>query len=116
MISANGPSFECFDNRLLNLELVKTGLTDAIMFDSDGHITLANDELYKKEILVARGSYRPPTKVNLDLLKTGIENFKQDTGAKDPLTICEITFHNLQTAGEIAKEDFPGKGRSSGKH
>ena len=70
-------TFKEYDNRLLNLELVKTELTDAIMFDCDGQITLASDELYKKEILVARGSYRPPTKVNLDILKTGVENFKK---------------------------------------
>lgn len=105
MLSVSGEAFSCYDNRLLNLELVKTGLTDAIMFDSQGQITLANDELYRKDILIARGSYRPPTKVNMDILKTGLANFKKDTGA-DALAICEITIHNLQSEGELAKEDF----------
>jgi hypothetical protein len=76
------------------------------MFDSQGQIALASDELYKKDILVARGSYRPPTKVNIDILKTGIENFKSDTGAKEALPICEITIHNLRSHGELGKEDF----------
>ncbi|MBI99622.1 MAG: nicotinate-nucleotide adenylyltransferase [Halobacteriovoraceae bacterium] len=106
MISTKGSAFKEYDNRLLNLELVKTELTDAIMFDCDGQITLASDELYKKEILVARGSYRPPTKVNLDILKTGVENFKKDTGAKEVVPFCEITIHNLRSGGELAKEDF----------
>lgn len=106
MISAQGERFGAYDNRLLNLELVKTGLTDAIIFDRNGQIALASDELYKKEILVARGSYRPPTKVNMDILKTGIDNFKKDTGAKEVIPICEITIHNLQSTGELAKEDF----------
>ena len=106
MVSADGKAFECFDNRLLNLELVKTGLTDAIMFDCDGRVALPGDELYKKEILVARGSYRPPTKVNLDILKTGVENFQRDTGASEVVPICEITTNNLRSGGELAKEDF----------
>lgn len=106
MISVKGASFKCYDNRLLNLELVKTGLTDAIMFDCDGQITLSSDELYKREILVARGSYRPPTKVNMDIMKTGLENFEKDTGAKEALAICEITINNLVTEGDFAKEDF----------
>ncbi|MCO4755178.1 MAG: hypothetical protein KC478_11905 [Bacteriovoracaceae bacterium] len=106
MISVKGHAFKDYDNRLLNLELVKTGLTDAIMFDCNGQITLASDELYKKDILVARGSYRPPTRVNLDILKTGVENFKKDTGATEVVPFCEITIHNLRSGGELAKEDF----------
>lgn len=111
MISVKGKTFECFDNRLLNLELVKVGLTDAIMFDCDGQITLASDELYKKNILVARGSYRPPTKVNLDILKTGVQNFINDNkndpnGFEEPAALCEITIHNLESEGDLAKEDF----------
>lgn len=106
MISVSGEAFKEFDDRLLNLELVKTGLTDAIMFDTQGQITLASDELYKKEILVARGSYRPPTKVNLDILKTGEKNFVGDTSAKEVHPLCEITIHNLRETGELEKEDF----------
>jgi len=106
MIFTSGDDFKCFDNRLLNLELVKTGLTDAILFNEKGEIALASDQFYKQNLLVARGSYRPPTKVNLDILKTGQESFSDDIKDKDVKSICEITISNLATTGDITKEDF----------
>tara|TARA_B100001971_G_scaffold111191_1_gene102156 strand:- start:98348 stop:99757 length:1410 start_codon:yes stop_codon:yes gene_type:complete len=106
MIFTSGVDFEGFDNRLLNLELVKTGLTDAILFNDKGEVALASDQFYKKNLLVARGSYRPPTKVNVDILKTGVKNFAKDIGDKDVMPICEITISNLTSSGDIAKEDF----------
>lgn len=106
MIQTEGERFCEFDDRLLNLELVKTGLTDAIMFDQTGGVALPSDELYKKNILLARGSYRPPTKVNLDILRTGLDNFVKDNKLKDAIPLCEVTMHNLRSEGELAKEDF----------
>ena len=66
MIEFNGPDFEKFDNRILCLKLVEYGLSDAIMFDRNGYVVQAADELYKKACLVERGSFRPVTQVNLD--------------------------------------------------
>jgi hypothetical protein len=106
MIKVGGNAFKDFDNRLVNLGLVKKGLTKAVMFNQEGQICLASDELYKKNILVTRGSYRPPTKVNVDVLKTGLDNFCKDTGAKNVITMCEITISNLGHGGDIEKQDF----------
>lgn len=104
-----GPSFDGVDNRLMNLYLLTQEYTQAIMFDERGEVVLANDILYKKDVLVVRGSYRPPTLVSFDMLKTGIDNFGQDIGmkAEDIVTISEITISTLkEDGGEIAKEDF----------
>lgn len=106
MIYTSGEDFKNFDNRLLNLELVKTSLTDAILFNEKGEVALASDQFYKKNLLVARGSYRPPTKVNVDILNTGVKNFAKDIKDKDVKPICEITISNLTSTGDIAKEDF----------
>lgn len=108
MISATGPSFDVFDNRLLNLKLLQNGITDAVLFNSKGEVTLASDELYKKDILIARGSYRPPTHVNMDLLKVGTSNFSKDIkkDEKDIIRLAEITITNINSAGEFAHEDF----------
>lgn len=108
MITATGPAFKTFDDRLLNLQLLEKGLTDAVLFNSKGEVTLSSDELYKKNILIARGSYRPPTLVNIDLMKSGIDNFSKDTKSKpqDIVNLAEITISNLNTAGEYAHEDF----------
>ena len=106
MVTTDGPGMADFDDRLLSLQLVKSGLTDAILFDEKGNVTLASDEVYKKNILVTRGSYRPPTHVNIDMLKVGKANFGKTCKGEDVLSLAEITITNLSSEGELADEDF----------
>jgi hypothetical protein len=108
MVSVSGPAFAHFDNRLVNLKLLELGLTDAVLFDKNGKITLPSEELYKKNILIARGSYRPPTYVNSDIMKTGVNNFSKDSNCDEAsiVKLAEITITNLNSAGEFANEDF----------
>ncbi len=108
MITAQGPAFNSFDDRLLNLKLLEKGITDAVLFNKDGEVCLPSDQLYKKNILVARGSYRPPTYVNVDLMKAGTCCFAKDVSAKekDIVRLAEITISNLTSQGGIEHEDF----------
>ena len=108
-IRVSGPAFKNVDNRLLNLQLVKEGYTPSVMFDESGEVVLPADHLYKKDILVVRGSFRPPTHVSLDMIKSGLKNFAAKTGVSESevQTIAEITISTLQEDGpEIANEDF----------
>ena len=79
MVQMNGPAFADVDNRLLSLQLVKQGMTDAAVFSPDGRNRQAADVLYKKNILAIRGSFRPVTKVNIDMIAKGLAMFKQET-------------------------------------
>ncbi|MAZ48000.1 MAG: nicotinate-nucleotide adenylyltransferase [Halobacteriovoraceae bacterium] len=106
MIKVSGPAFETMDNRVLNLQLIVRSYTDAIMFNESGAVCLAKDELYKKNIVLTRGSYRPPTKVNMDILKTGQLNFSQDVGGEQVVSLAEITINHLKEDGELTQEDF----------
>ena len=47
-INFSGPLFKDVDNRLLSLELIKNGMTQAVMFGPDGKNILPAAELYKK--------------------------------------------------------------------
>lgn len=108
-IRFGGCTFREVDNRLMNLYLLTQGYTQAIMFDERGEVALANDLLYKKDVLVVRGSYRPPTLVSFDMLETGLTNFAKDIDKKpdEIVTVSEITISTLKDdGGEIAKEDF----------
>ena len=67
IINFSGPRFAYVDNRLMSLQLVKNGMTDAVMFGPDGNNLLPASELYKKNILAFRGSFRPVTQVNMDI-------------------------------------------------
>jgi len=74
-INFSGPVFEDVDNRLMSLQLVKNGMTDAVMFSPDGNNVLPARVLYKKNILTLRGSFRPVTKVNMDMYEKSYNMF-----------------------------------------
>ncbi|MCB9091550.1 MAG: TonB-dependent receptor [Halobacteriovoraceae bacterium] len=106
MIQFNGPAFAGVDNRIMNLELVKRKYCDAIMFNEFGEVVLARDLLYKKNVQVVRGSFRPPTLVNLDIIKCGLANYAEAIGTKEDeiFSIAEITMKNLNHVGFDSKD------------
>ena len=79
----NGPDFAGVDNRLLSLQLVKHGMTDAVIFSPYGRNLQAADVLYKKNILAIRGSFRPVTRVNLDMTQRGLAMFKEENRVEE---------------------------------
>ena len=108
MIDFRGPAFEYVDNRLMSLQLIKNGMTDAVIFNSEGNNMLPADLLYKKDVFAVRGSFRPVTLVNVDMFENGLEMFLKDTGGKpeDTVILFEITIVNLKASGDIDERDF----------
>ena len=107
-INFSGPLFKDVDNRLISLELVRLGMTDAVVFDDTGTNVLPAQVLYKKNILTLRGSYRPITKVNEEMFKKSLEAFLEEKGVKKENTIVllEITLSNLRSTGDIDDSDY----------
>jgi hypothetical protein len=93
MIQFRGIEFRGVDNRLMALKLVQLGLSGVAMFGPDRAVLQPSEVLRKKAILVERGSFRPPTHVNLDMLATAREKFARDpaVAGKPVLQLTEIT-------------------------
>ena len=108
MIKITGPDFKEVDNRLLSLTLVKEKMTDAVIFSPDGVNQQPADILYKKNILTIRGSFRPVTKVNIDMFENGMQKFLENSKVEEEnlQLIFEITLSNLKMEGEINEKDF----------
>ncbi len=108
MIKMNGPDFVHIDNRLLSLYLVKEKMIDAVIFGPDGYNLQPSEILYKKNILAIRGSFRPVTKVNIDMIKNGYNKFilENKVVKEDLQVLFEITLSNLSSEGEIDEQDF----------
>ncbi len=108
MIKFSGPAFKGLDNRLITLRLVQDGLTNAAMFTADGEMVQAAEMLYKKPILVERGSFRPVTNVTLDMLDNAQAQFVQEPGVQGEsiVVLMEMTLTNLADGGEINHQDF----------
>ena len=77
MIKFSGPAYEAVDNRLMSLQLVSQGLTNAVMFTADGEMVQPAEVFYKKAILVERGSFRPVTYATNDMLNGARGSFPQ---------------------------------------
>ena len=107
-INFSGPRFADVDNRLMSLQLVKNGMTDAVIFDPQGKNVLPAAILYKKNILALRGSFRPVTKVNMDMYDESLKMFLNENkvDVDNTLVIFEITLSNLRSDGEIDERDF----------
>ena len=110
MIRMNGPELDYVDNRLLAVQLVKNGMTPVTMFDRHGQVQQPADLLYKKNIMVLRGSFRPITYVGFDMLKTGFALFKKDVGydkkKNNTTVLCEITLNNIMDQDSFDERDF----------
>jgi len=108
MIEFSGIAFRHVDNRLMSLKLVELGLSGAAMFAADGEVLMPSEFMYKKPILVERGSFRPVCNVNLDMLRCAYEKFSQlpSVQGKEVIQVMEVTMSNLKAGGEIDLRDF----------
>ena len=92
MLKFLGPPFEYIDNRICALELVASDLTPTAMFLPNGEVVQPAEILYKKPVLLLRGSFDPLTKLHLDLLE---QARKLPNTGEEPMEICEISMNNL---------------------
>ncbi len=108
MISLTGPAFGRVDDRLLALQLVKQGLTEAAMFTAKGEAIQWGEVLHQKPVLVQRGTFHPPTTTTLDVLERALDQFTQDPQLKGepPVVLMEMTLRHLITADRIEERDF----------
>lgn len=108
MFRLEGPAFQGIDNRLMSLKLVKNGLTKAAIFNQHGIVKQPTSFLYKKNVCVLRGRFRPVTHVNVDMMIAGVRQFKKELDHKNEAfdVIAELTLSDLTLGGEIDEQDF----------
>jgi hypothetical protein len=108
MIKLSGPTFHGVDNRLMSLQLVSQGLTNAVMFKADGETVQPAEVFYKKAILVERGSFRPVTYATNDMLDGARRAFLAQSASSesDLVVLMEMTLENLLAEGELNHADF----------
>jgi len=99
-IDFQGPYFEDLDNRAINLHLIRSWKTRAIIFQPDGSVAVPANILYKKNVLTIRGSFKPVTKLNVDMIEQGFAAFKETQGVSDD---------NTMVMAEISLNDPTGK-------
>jgi hypothetical protein len=108
MINFSGPQFADVDNRIMSLKLVEQELTNAVLFSPKGEVIQPSEILYKKAIIVERGSFRPVTLVNEDMMRCAMAQFTAEPVLQGVsiIVLMEITMHNLLATGDIDYHDF----------
>lgn len=108
MIKFSGRAFNRIDNRLMSLQLVSQGLTNAVMFTADGETVQPAEVFYKKAILVERGSFRPVTYATNDMLDGARRQFLKESGCseRELVVLMEMTLENLLSEGQLDHADF----------
>ena len=112
MVELSGIEFRHVDNRVMSLKLVQLGLTGAAMFAADGTVLQPSEVLRKKPVLVERGSFKPVTHVNVDMMQSALEKFSREPGVGDTpvVPLMEITMRNLISSnggsGTVDVHDF----------
>jgi len=109
MLELSGIEFRNVDNRVMALKLVQVGLSGAAIFGPNREVLQPSDTLHNKAVLVERGSFRPVTYVNIDMLECALAKFKEDHAVTDKpiLTLMELTMRNLLAGGtEVDRRDF----------
>ncbi len=109
MLEFSGIEFRNVDNRIMALKLVQLGLSGAAMFGANREVLQPSDVLRHKAVLVQRGSFRPTTHVNVDMLACALAKFKAvpKVAEKPILPLMELTMRNLLAGGtEVDRRDF----------
>ncbi|HEU5092070.1 MAG TPA: hypothetical protein VFT30_05250, partial [Nitrospira sp.] len=108
MAEFSGNEFKHVDNRAVSLKLVQLGLSGAAMFGPSGDVLQPSEVLRKKPVLVERGSFRPVTKVNIDIIDCALKQFSADLAvAPDGVVeLMEINLRQLMVNGTVDLGDF----------
>jgi hypothetical protein len=109
MLAFSGHGYGYFDNRLCAVQLVESGLTEATLFLPNGEVAQPAETLYKRPVLLLRGSFDPVMKLHLEMLEQASEAFQNVLNPADrgkEIELCEITMHNLLRGDQIDPVDF----------
>ena len=108
LIHFSGPYFEEVENRLMNLHLIRSWLTRAVVFNPDGEVVVPGERFYRKPVMVMRGSFKPVTCVNVDMMAAGLKQFSQLAAVDESsiLQLAEITMNSLISGDNVDGADF----------
>ncbi|QJE97644.1 TonB-dependent receptor [Luteolibacter luteus] len=109
MLKFHGHGYGFFDNRLCSLALVEAGLTEAVMFRPDGEVVQAAEVLYKRPILLLRGSFDPVTRLHMQMMEQAHGVFcsgQPENEAARTIELCEMTMANLLRGKTVDHVDF----------
>ncbi|HXE41092.1 MAG TPA: TonB-dependent receptor [Azonexus sp.] len=108
LVHFSGPHFEEVENRLMNLHLIRSQLTPAVVFNPDGNVVVPGDLFHSKPVMVMRGDFKPVTCIDVDMISAGLKQFSQLAAVDESeiVSLAEITLNSLLSGDRVDGADF----------
>ena len=105
-LDLSGPAFAGVETRLLNLHLIQRELSHAVLFHDGGQPVEPGSVLYKKPLVVLRGTFRPILRLHLDMLAAAAKQFRERSGSdEEVVSVAEISTQNVLDAKPYNPDD-----------
>ena len=97
-ISVSGDGLKHLNNHLLALQLTKQNFTSAALFSPKGQVVLSSDCLFKKNVLIQKGVFRPVTKVSVEISQQGLKQLQKLNQIKKDqcFSVMEISLAHIE--------------------
>lgn len=110
-LKCTGPAFSQVNEALLNLQILRSGFGEIILFSEKGEIASLPDSVFNRSLVIERGNFHPVTNTHVDLLEKGRSHLALDfQGSSEkldsPLAFFEMTLKNLGGNEALSEEDF----------
>jgi hypothetical protein len=96
-VNCRGPAFAGVDHRFTCIKLVRLGLAHAIVFRPNEGAVEPLSVLYKRPVVIERGSFRSARPIFAQMLEHAAKHLATETPetGRDPVALLEISIHNL---------------------
>ena len=93
LLRLKGPDLSHLNEAQLNLELVSQKISKGILFQPHGSISQVSEAFYKTPLLAQKGSFRPMTKANVNIIEKSLEQFSQENlqASKKPQALMIVS-------------------------
>ncbi len=110
-IRLQGPCFENTDNLKANLRLVTSSLAPVVVIKPDRQTAVPAELVYRKHVLILRGTFRPFTEIQADMIRCGMETFAKDlhTSEKNIVCFCEMNVAQYLSEGVDEVSDLEAR-------
>ncbi len=117
IVRLEGPLFKDKDNAMVALQLVRKGYSQAALINPKGEVMQVTDCFFNKPIIVQRGTFRPITNINLEIISKGTDqiNKEKEPGALEPFPLLEMSLrHDVHGDKKFSLDDYLFRAKTIG--
>jgi hypothetical protein len=105
-LELSGPTFAGTDSRSWCLDLLRLGMSHAIVFDSKTQVVEPSSALRKRPLIVLRGTWGNSGLFTEEVLEASTRQLLAEGVQREPAVVLELTIHSAWSAKESAASEM----------